>query len=76
MPAVYEPLWYPAAYRGRYPHMAKRDAAVWEQFIALYGERYEAYAYDVALGGIAGGLHFLRRDDDARRGRSAPRSLS
>jgi len=52
MGPVYEPVWYPAAYRGRYPHMAKRDAAVWETFLEAYSVRFEAFAYDVALGGI------------------------
>lgn len=51
-PAVYPPAWVPAAFRGKYPHMAKRDAAVWEAFLALHAERFEAFAYDVALGGI------------------------
>jgi hypothetical protein len=53
MPAVYPPVWVPAAFRGRYPHMAKRDAQVWETFIRAYGERYDAFAYDVALGGLS-----------------------
>lgn len=51
-PAVYAPSWVPASFRGRYPHMAKRDAAVWESFIRIYADKYEAFAYDVAVGGI------------------------
>jgi len=51
-PAVYEPVWIPATFRGHYRHMAKRDAAVWEEFIKLHSERFEAFAYDVALGGL------------------------
>lgn len=53
MPAVYDPVWLPATFRGRYPHMAKRDAVVWEHFLAIHADRFEAFAYDVALGGVA-----------------------
>jgi hypothetical protein len=52
-PAVYAPVWQPVTFRGQYRHMAKRDAAVWEQFLRLYADRFAAFAYDVALGGIA-----------------------
>jgi hypothetical protein len=38
---------------GDYPHMAKRDAAVWERWIEKHGANYRAVAYDVALGGLA-----------------------
>jgi hypothetical protein len=49
---VYPLIWTPATFRGRYRHMAKRDGAVWEKFLALYGEKFDAFSYDVALGGI------------------------
>lgn len=52
MPAIYEPVWVPATHRGRYRHMAKRDAEVWEAFLALFSDRFDAFAYDVALGGV------------------------
>ena len=52
MPSVYPVEWVPATFRGNYRHMAKRDAAVWERFLLLYTERFDAFAYDVALGGI------------------------
>lgn len=32
--------------------MAKRDGEVWERFLVLYAEKFDAFAYDVALGGI------------------------
>jgi len=40
---------------GQYPHMARRDAEVWERWIDQHGADYLAVAYDVAVGGIAAG---------------------
>jgi hypothetical protein len=51
-PAVYPVEWVAATFRGNYRHMAKRDAEVWERFLVLYTERFDAFAYDVALGGV------------------------
>jgi hypothetical protein len=50
-PAVYEPLILPPTFRGRYPHMAKRDNVVWERFLTGYAESFLGFAYDVAVGG-------------------------
>jgi hypothetical protein len=36
---------------GRYRHMAKRDAIVWERWLDRYAGAAVAIAYDVALGG-------------------------
>lgn len=49
----------PVSRTGRYTHMAKRDAPVWERFLDQYGGRYETVAYDVALGGV----HMPAEDD-------------
>lgn len=52
MPAVFPPNFVPPTARAAYPHMARRDAEVWTRFLALYGDRFLAVAYDVALGGV------------------------
>lgn len=44
--------WQPVVKTGRYPHMAKLDAAIWERFLDQYGVNFTAAAYDVALGGF------------------------
>lgn len=51
MPAVYPPVILPAGFRGHYPHMARRDAVIWERFLAAPPAPFLGYAYDVALGG-------------------------
>jgi len=51
MPAVYPIEWLANTFRGDYPHMAKRDAPVWARWLELYADRFDAFAYDVALGG-------------------------
>lgn len=48
---VYPIAWLPTTFRGAYPHFAKRDAPVWTRFLELYADRFDAFAYDVALGG-------------------------
>ncbi len=52
MPPVLPLTWVPLVKTGRYRHMARRDAAVWERFIEKHGPAFEAVAYDVALGGV------------------------
>jgi len=66
VPAVYEPVWVPAAFRGHYRHMAKRDAATWEQFLGMMADRFEAFAYDVALGGVV--VDMPEMDEATQRG--------
>jgi len=51
MPSVYPVAWVPTSFRGDYPHFAKRDAPVWTRWLELYADRFDAFAYDVALGG-------------------------
>lgn len=51
MPPVYPVQWLPAGFRGHYPHMARRDGAVWAKFLAAPPAAFLSYAYDVALGG-------------------------
>lgn len=40
------------ALTGNYPHMARRDAPLWEQFLQSQGANFTGVAYDVALGGV------------------------
>lgn len=49
--AVYPLEWHPTTFRGDYPHFAKRDAPVWTRYLDLNADRFDAFAYDVALGG-------------------------
>jgi len=37
---------------GYYPHMGRRDAAVWERWIEKHGGAYTGVSYDVAIGGL------------------------
>lgn len=63
MAAIYPPEWVPATHRGHYKHMAKRDGEVWEQFLILFADRFQAFAYDVALGGLRmSGLEIEERE--------------
>lgn len=39
------------ALTGNYPHMARRDAPLWESFLRQRGAEFTGVAYDVALGG-------------------------
>lgn len=49
---VFPVEWAPVVKSGRYPHMAKLDAAIWERFLDQYGLNFSLAAYDVALGGF------------------------
>ncbi len=51
MPTVYPVTLYTPEKLTGYPHMAKRDAAIWERFLAAHAAEYIAFSYDVALGG-------------------------
>lgn len=51
MPTVYPITWFPPTHRGHFPHMQKRDEEVWLRFLDAHAERFEAFAYDIALGG-------------------------
>lgn len=44
--------WEPLRVGGLYRHMARRDADLWERWLARHALEWEAVAYDVALGGI------------------------
>jgi hypothetical protein len=48
---VYPLRWEPFTPRGRYPHMAKHDARIWERFQDRYAGYFQDAAYDIALGG-------------------------
>jgi len=52
MPPVYPLQWQPATWRGHYENMAKRDRAVWDRFLAMFSDNFQAFAYNVALGGL------------------------
>ena len=41
---------FPPDYRGKYPHVLPKDAAVWERFLDKYGELYEGFYYDIMCG--------------------------
>lgn len=51
MPAVYPLVLYAVDDPAPWPHMAKRDAEVWTDFLRVHGPDYLAFSYDVALGG-------------------------
>ncbi len=65
MPAVYGIQWEPPAITGRYQHLMRRDLAVWERWLALHGDEFDAVAYDVAIGGAVPAVEGLS-DADAR----------
>jgi hypothetical protein len=52
VPTVYPITLYAPESQASYPHMAKRDLALWERFLRLRGAEYLAFSYDVALGGV------------------------
>jgi len=66
MPAVYPLEWVPATFRGHYRHMAKRDGEVWERFLLAYADRFDGFAYDVALGGVV--FDGMPMEDHERQG--------
>lgn len=49
---VYPLIVQPPRKLGAYPHMARRDAALWERFLDTFGADFDGFAYDVALGGL------------------------
>jgi len=49
---VYPLEWQAPIKTGRYPHMAKHDARLWELFLEQFGGNFLAISYDVALGGL------------------------
>ncbi len=51
MAVVYPIVWVPIALTGHYPHLMRRDVAVWERWIAKHATEFDAVAYDVAVGG-------------------------
>jgi hypothetical protein len=48
---VYPVIFGPPALLGWYPHMARRDASIWERYLKQEATSWEGFAYDVALGG-------------------------
>jgi hypothetical protein len=46
-----------------YPHMAKRDANVWEKYLKAHGAEYIGFSYDVALGGRQLALEGMREEE-------------
>lgn len=51
MPTVYPITWHDPILLGHYPHMARRDAPVWEQWLRIHALDHYRVAYDVAVGG-------------------------
>jgi len=37
--------------RASFPHMAPKDAAIWVRFLAARGSEFDAFDYDVSVGG-------------------------
>lgn len=50
--SVYPVEFVPPALSGVYPHMARRDMALWERYLRAYAQLWQGFAYDVALGGL------------------------
>ena len=50
--SVYPVTQEPVILTGNYPHMARRDAPLWESYIKTHGAIFTGVAYDVALGGV------------------------
>jgi len=51
MPPVYPLVVVAPEQQRNYRHMAKRDVAVWERFLATHAAPFIGFSYDVALGG-------------------------
>lgn len=49
---VYPVEFFPPRLGAIYPHMGRRDAALWERYVEKYGNNWFGFAYDVALGGL------------------------
>lgn len=49
---VYPIEFFPPQPLGWYPHMARRDAAIWERYLRAHAQLWRGFAYDVAVGGI------------------------
>ncbi|MGH7752672.1 MAG: hypothetical protein ACREN5_07635 [Gemmatimonadales bacterium] len=45
---------FPPSWRGRYPHMREVDMPLWNRFLDLYGQGWEAFEYDVRVGPASG----------------------
>lgn len=52
MSPVYPIAQQQPAITGNYPHMARRDAPIWERFLRAQGANFTGVTYDVALGGV------------------------
>jgi hypothetical protein len=44
-------VWEPPALTGRYPNMARNDAALWERYLKQSAAVWRAVTYDIRLGG-------------------------
>jgi hypothetical protein len=51
MPTVYPIQVYSGKSIVAWPHMARRDAAIWTRFLDRYADDYIGFSYDVAMGG-------------------------
>lgn len=51
MGTVYPITFYAPEPQRDYPHMAKRDVALWERFLAQHADKFVSISYDVAMGG-------------------------
>lgn len=44
--------WHPPNWRGHFPQLSLEDRLIWARFLDKYADDYDAYAYDVAVGGL------------------------
>jgi hypothetical protein len=51
VPTVYPMTFFAPEKQRNYPHMAKRDVALWERFLDAHGQRFISISYDVSMGG-------------------------
>lgn len=43
--------WLPVTWRGNYPHLSPLDREIWLRFLDQQASAWQAFAYDVAVGG-------------------------
>jgi len=49
---VYPVVFSSPELRGHYPHLARRDAPLWERYLLTWAHQWQGFAYDVAVGGL------------------------
>lgn len=44
--------WYPGTWRGHFPQLSLEDRLIWSRWLDRHAHDFDAYAYDVAVGGL------------------------